>query len=478
MIKIMDKKEKAMREELGSLSEKMQGILDKAEQEGRDLTPEEATEFDGYNNEYDAGMKALERYDAVKRAKEYGSSLAAEVIKEPNARVVQERGPDWMKRTVRYFNALATKKEDPEKAADMMTSLKRDIMNLPDAQVNDEMKYAAEVIDKSPLSEVKKYSLRKALEIEERLHTTSTSDTPKAGFLLPKPFLAEVFVIVEQYSVVRRLFRTIPMVSKSLDLKNVATKVTAAWTDEGSNITASDLVLGDQQLEVNKLAGITSWTTELEEDQAIALLPIVQELFGESISEKEDQAGLLGDGSSTHGGFTGLLNLSGAEEITFSLGDTDGSDLGEPHLRAAKNALSEARQRGARWIMHRSVQEHIAQFENTAGYRIFQENIQAGTPNMLLGFPIETSEVMPALTNVSADTPFIVLGNTNRALMGMRRGITADISREAVIQDAQGDIVYNAYQGDGALLRITERVGFKVPTVYESAFAVITTAAT
>lgn len=472
----MDTKEKELREQMGSLSEKMQGIVDVAEQDGnRDLTDEEVTQFDSFKKEFDDTKGKLDRHVALQEAKGFKESKATDVI-EKEATAGDDRAPDWMRRTVRYFNALATKKDDPEKANEMLNALRKDVQGITPRQYSDEMKEASEVIKSSGLSSVKQHALKSALEIEERLQTTSTTDTPKTGFLLPKPFLAEVFVIVEQYSVVRRHFRTIPMTSKSLDLKNVATKVTAAWTDEGSNITASDLVLSEQQLEVNKLAGITSWTSELEEDQAIALLPIVQELFGEAISEKEDRAGLLGDGSSTYGGFTGLLNLSNAEEITFSGGDDAGSDLSETYLRQAKNALSEARQRGAAWIMHRSTQEHVAQLENTAGFRIFQENIQGGTPNMLLGFPIITSEVMPAITAVEGDDPFIVLGNYSRALIGMRRGITADISREAVLQDGAGDIVYNAYQGDGALLRITERVGFKVPTAYENAFAVIKTA--
>lgn len=468
----MDKKEKEIRETMGSLSDQLQGILDKAEEEKRDLTEEEATEFDSLKAQFDTQKANLERHRAAKEAKGAIESDPKEVTKEVS--VGEDRAPDWMRRTVRYFNALATKKEDEQKADAMMRELRKDVGKMPLRQVQDEEKHASDVIDNSQLSSIKKHTLKTALEI--RLHTTSTSDTPKAGFLLPKPFLAEVFVIVEQYSVVRQNFRTIPMISKDLDLKNVATKVVAAWTDEGSNITASDLVLSEQQLSVNKLAGITSWTTELEEDMAISLLPIVQELFGESIAEKEDEAGLNGDGSSTYGGFTGLLNLSGAEEVTMGTGDDAGSDLAEADLRQAKNALSEARQRGAAWIMHRTFQEHVAQLENSAGFRIFQENIQGGTPNQLLGFPIITSEVMPSLTAVGADEPFIVLGNYSRALMGMRRGITADISREAVLQDAQGDIVYNAYQGDGALLRITERVGFKVPTAYEDAFAVIKTA--
>jgi HK97 family phage major capsid protein len=391
--------------------------------------------------------------------------------------VGDDRAPDWMRRTVRYFNALATRKEDTVKSDEMLQDLKRDVSQMDQRQRRDEHKEAADIIDDSGLSRIKRHALKSSLDINTRLQTTSTTDSPKTGYLLPKPFLAEVFVIVEQYGVCRRLFRTVPMTSKSVDLKNVVSKVVAYWTTEGNNIDFSDLVLGEGQLEVSKLSGITSWTSELEEDMAISLLPLVQDLFGESIAKKEDKAGLLGDGSASFGGYTGLANLSDSETVDFGSGETTASALEEQDLRDARNKLSEARQQGARWIMHRTVKDHIEQFESSGGDRIFQPNISGEGPDNLLGQPIEVAEAMPSMSDVSADEPFIIYGNPSRTLMGMRRGLTADISREAILQNADDSIAFNAFQGDGALLRLTERVGFKTPAAYEDAFVTINTAA-
>ena len=315
------------------------------------------------------------------------------------------------------------------------------------------------------------------MEIEERLMTTSTADTPSAGHLLPKPFLADILVNIEQFGLARQLFRGIPMTSKTLDLKNISGKVAAAWATEGSNISADDLAFAEGQLEAGKLAGITSWTTELDEDQAIQLLPVTAELFGESFSEHEDQAAFLGNGTASFGGYTGITQLSNVQTHTFEAGNTTGDALTEDDLRATKNLLSAARQRGAVWIMHRTVKDHIEQFESTGGDRIFHENLATGGPGTLLGYPVRTSEVMPTLSGVGAGEPFIIFGNPLRSFMGMRRGLTADISREAVLQDESGSITFNAFQGDGVLLRLTERVGFKTPSAFEDSFATIVTAA-
>ena len=460
-----------LKQKRASLLDDNREVFSTSESEERDLTPEEEAtvsenlkEVEKLNNKIKLKEKQLKQEANIDNPTET-------TVKNTDVVVGEDRASDWMKRTVRYFNALVTKKDDSTKADSMIRALRKEVEAMPSNQIADEEKEAYDAIQRSRLSAVKKATLASALDI--RLHTTSTGDTPKAGYLLPKPFLAEMFVIVEEYGVARQYFRTIPMSSKDLDLKNVSTKVVAAWTDEGSNITADDLVFAEGQLTVKKLAGLTSWTSELEEDMAISLLPIVQELFAESISQKEDQAGLLGDGTSAFGSFTGLANLAGANSVNGEVGEDDATFLDEATLRAAKNSLSKARKRGAIWFMHESVLEEIAQFENSAGYRIYQEMINSATPSQLLGFPVVTSEVMPAYTAVAAETPFIILGNPSRALMGQRRGVTADVSQEAVIQDSNGDIVYNAYQADGALLRITERVGFKVPSAYEDAFAVI-----
>jgi len=254
-------------------------------------------------------------------------------------------------------------------------------------------------------------------------------------------------------------------------------KVVAYWTDEGANIEASDLQLDEEDLTNKGLKGITSWTRELQEDMAISLLPAVQEQFAESIAEKEDQAGLLGDGTATYGGFTGLLNLSNANTVTAAGGNTTAtSAVTEDNLRAMRDDLSEARKMNAVFIMSDTIKSLVAKIEDGNGNRIFHETIDGAEPDRLLGYPIEVSEVMPDATDVSAGDPFVIFGNPQRALLGQRRGVTADVSEEAVIQDTNGDIVYNAFQAEGSLLRISERVGFKVPSAWEDSFSILETA--
>lgn len=401
-----------------------------------------------------------------------------EVDITPKATVQGDRVQHWKRRAVKYFDALALGATDSQRSIRLITELEREVTQMPLEQRRDEEAETKRIIDEAPLSRQQKDRLMEWLEVGPytRLHTTSTVDAAAAGFLLPRPFLAELFVLIEQYGVCRRLFRAVPMTSRSISLKNVAGRPSVSWTNEGANIVASDAAFAEGTMTLNKLAGISSWTSELEEDQAIALLPTLIELFAESFSMEEDRAGLIGDGTPPFGGFTGLLNLPGATVVTLGVGLSTGAQLDEAGLRDAKNALTLARRTGARWFMHPTFHELIAQLQNAAGWRIFQENITGNAPDTLLGFPIEYSEVMPTVATVGANTRFMILGDPKRALMGQGRGITADISREAVLQDPAGNIVYNAYQADGALIRITERLAFATPAAVQPAFVVIQTA--
>jgi HK97 family phage major capsid protein len=141
-----------------------------------------------------------------------------------------------------------------------------------------------------------------------------------------------------------------------------------------------------------------------------------------------------------------------------------------------RDDLSEARKMGGVWIMSDSVLSLVAQLESSGGDRIFQRTIGGQEPDRLLGYPVEISEAMPNAADVGAGEPFAIFGNPQRALLGQRRGVTADVSEEAIIQDTNGDIVFNAFQAEGSLLRISERVGFKVPTAWEDSFSILETA--
>lgn len=392
----------------------------------------------------------------------------ANAEKQPAVKI--DREYLWQKRAVKYLNAattLANSDNYEEKCAaqEQIAQLQTVTRSLSSFQIAEEEKEVDAIIAESGLSR----------RVQSRLHSTLTG--PSGEFLLPKPFLAEVFTIIEEYGDVRRLFRMIPMVSKDLDLKNIATKPVVTWAGEAVRLTESDLTLGEQKITTNKLGAITSWSNEQQEDQAIALLPLYTREIGESLAQEEDESGLIGDGTSAYGGFTGVINYSGVVTTTMGSGDLAITDIAEADLRSMLKSLTKAKRRRGRWLLHYDVWDHIKTLENGSGYRIVQPTITDGGPMTLLGYPVEILEAMP---NPSGDNASTILGafvDPSRVLMGQRRGLSVETSRDAVLSDANGVVTFNSFQQDGQLLRITERIGFQCPTAHQGAIAVLKTAA-
>jgi HK97 family phage major capsid protein len=99
----------------------------------------------------------------------------------------------------------------------------------------------------------------------------------------------------------------------------------------------------------------------------------------------------------------------------------------------------------------------------------------AGMPAMLWGYPICDNYGINAMTLTSAaGLKFAAFGNPKLMLMGLKRNPEILISREGIL-DTGSAVTFNALQADGAIIRVTERVGFK--QVLTTGISVLKTAA-
>tara|TARA_R110002096_G_scaffold5809_1_gene26779 strand:- start:3489 stop:4649 length:1161 start_codon:yes stop_codon:yes gene_type:complete len=71
-------------------------------------------------------------------------------------------------------------------------------------------------------------------------------------------------------------------------------------------------------------------------------------------------------------------------------------------------------ERSVAWVMRQSTLTVIRKLKDNYGAYLLQPSLQAGTPNMLLGFPVYTTDAMPAY---SADNHPIAFGNWNRGYL-------------------------------------------------------------
>lgn len=409
------------------------------------------------------GRKLLE--ESAKRSKK-PEPLPNKPAGDPEIRVFGDVISPWRRRAVHFLHAeVAHDRGDYQRERGFRELLKKDNESMTEAQVQAERAETLQIIKDSGLPKLSQF----------RVASTLTNGAGK--YLVPTPMLAELFVLIEQAGIARRYFRPMPIGQGSdLKLDGLLTKAVAYWTDEASNLTASDFVFGQGTLSVKKLGGIASWSHEMDEDAAIAYLPVFNQFMAEAIMLKEDLAGFIGDGTATYGGFTGMLNAAGKVK-TMDAGKVDFADADLDDFRALRDLVKVAYRRGAMYFLPPTI------ISNLEGQKDLQGRYQyrppaAGMPATLWGYPIAESEGIQALEQTSAAaTKFAAFGDPKVILMGIKREIDVLVSREGVVQAADGSIALNALQADASIVRMTERIGFKAVAPTTDRVAVLKTAA-
>ena len=429
-------------------------------------------EAQGLSETERAAVAELVSQSMKSEMKNVSKETYTELVASHQADVGDELNPTWARHAGMFLNAFA-KNADGDKATAMqlMKDFNEKRVGLNTNAKAHEEREALRIVKNSSISTAAKVRIQ------------STLSDSAGNYLLPKPFLAEMFVTLEEHGVARRTFRGVPMTSKNLDLKDVASKPAVVWEAENAKITETSIGFGEKQLVAKKLAALLPWTNEFDEDSAFNFITIASQLFGEAIALKEDQAGFLGGGSSdtANGGYIGMLNLVGAK--VHNLGGFNGSgktgyaDVTFDDLNTAKNMLSLARKRNARWFVHHSIVGVLERITGTDGQYVYRQPQTPGQPGTIWGYPVEQVEAMPKLDDADQEgSRFIAFGDPSNMLFGTRRGVTFDVGREGTIIDTStAENSYSAFQQDGAILRVTQRIGFQTPL--DDNFVVLKTAA-
>ncbi len=293
----------------------------------------------------------------------------------------------------------------------------------------------------------------------------------QGGYLVPEEFRAEIVRLAEDFGIVRKLCRVIPMKRDTLNLPKITSSVTVYWPGEATAGTVSQPVLGQVQLLSKTLVGLTPLSNELLEDADVDTVTLLVELFAEAISGEEDNQGLMGSGSP----FTGVMAESGTTVVTMTSGKDTFAELDADDLRDLISGVKPLALIGAAFYMHRTVwaivqklkenSQHIASFANpiVSG----DASKATGIVGYIWGYPVYLSDKMPTTTAVS--TKFILFGSLRFAYLGDRKQMTVAVSEEATIGST------NLFESNMSAVRITERIAFKVALA--SAFSILKTAA-
>lgn len=301
---------------------------------------------------------------------------------------------------------------------------------------------------------------------------TKDLDTATAGSgleLVPEYFGSEVIRIAGQVGVARQNSRVISLPGKIYHLPTMGS-VTAYRTSEGAAITASSPVSGQMTFTAQKLSAMVIVTKELVEDANIDVLNYIAQLAGEAIARKEDEWAFLG-----LAGGEGIFQSATAK--VYTLAGTTFASVDFDDIAGAMALLDDAVVDNAIVLAGWSVFNALrVQKASTSGEYIYQ-NPGVNMPPTIWGLPYKKSTVLPKTTDVSqADKAFMAVYDPRYLMIGDRRSLTMEFSKEATVTSSESATLINLWEQDMVAIKVTERIDIQLAQA-DKAFVRLETAA-
>ena len=110
------------------------------------------------------------------------------------------------------------------------------------------------------------------------------------------------------------------------------------------------------------------------------------------------------------------------------------------------------------FIADATFEAHLRNLRDNNNNLLYSSSLLSSTPSNLVGRPIEYDN------NGIFDTTqaLMICGDFSKAVYSIRQDVTYKVLSEAVIQDTEGNIVYNLAQQDMVALRVVMRLGVQI----------------
>lgn len=255
-------------------------------------------------------------------------------------------------------------------------------------------------------------------------------------FVLPEFAIQRLIDLKEEYGVFRRNTNVVQMASDTMTIPRRVGGLTGYFIGENTEVTASDPEWDQVQLVAKKLGVLNKMSSELSDDSVVSMADKVLAEAAYAIAQKEDACGFIGDGTSTYGGMRGVITKMGAASYqAMGAGDRAFSDIVvaddiEPMIgKLPQYALVGG---NCKWYISSvgfaafMMRILDAMGGNTAA------NLQAGYEKQFLGYPVQITQSLHALTTDAAINTVIILFGDLRmgTTLGDRRNFRVAISND------------------------------------------------
>lgn len=353
-------------EKRAKLTDEGRKILDKAEAEKRALTDEEKQRWKKATDDALSVTEDIQRYAQQAEAER---ALAANVLNL--ATNVVQPGDDPAHPQQRAIALPATRELKPEEAQRLNTA------------VGEHLRAAL--------------GFRGPLADQERRDLQFTVDTAGGYLVPPQEFVASIIKFVNNLVFIRqRATKYTLEKAQTLGIPTLAADpADADWTSElAIGGTDTTMAVGKRELMPHPLAKLLKVSEPLLRMSALDVAGLIMERLGYKFGVTEEKSFLLGNGAQQPLGlFTASADgISTGRDV--STGNTT-TTLTFDGLRNAKYGLKGQYWQKAAWIFNRSVLALIANLKDGEGRYLWEQSVQVGQPDRILGFPVNMSEYSP-----------------------------------------------------------------------------------
>jgi HK97 family phage major capsid protein len=220
----------------------------------------------------------------------------------------------------------------------------------------------------------------------------------EGGYLvMPEEFVGGLIKFVDDQVFIRG-FATVHQVSmaQSLGAPSLDTDISDAdWTSElatGAEDTA--LKVGKRDLHPHPLAKRIKVSNKLLRLTGGGAETLVRDRLGYKFAVTEEKGFLTGSGAQQPLGlFTASAHgISTGRDVN---ADNTTTEIRFDGLKNVKYTLKGQYWSRARWIFHRDALKQIAKLKDGEGRYIWEQSVQVGQPDRILGFPVHMSEFAP-----------------------------------------------------------------------------------
>lgn len=360
------------REDRAKLYEDSRAILDKADEEKRDLTSDERNQYDRFMDDADKLRVKIEdgerRNDLERFEQEQRNRKAEEDEKK--------RSPDAGARTEDHTEVFGGDWAIQELSEERRTRFQPEYHR----------------------GFCKRLFGRGSLEDEEH-RAQIAGKGEKGGYLYAsETFINELLRDVIDATKVRQFARGFRIDSDSLGVPTLTDVMAdAEWTSELGVPTRGTIKFGKRALTPHPLAKEIPVSKVLVR-RAPNIVSIVREELARVVGAANENGFMTGDGTQKPLGMF-VASADGINTGRDVSTDNTSTLVKADNIKRCKYTLKEVYWARARWIIHRTIMGQIARLKDGNGQYLLQPGIRAGEPvDMLEGFPVTLSEYAPSTT--------------------------------------------------------------------------------